>query len=1130
MYEHATLQEAYTGALVAGKGKSLNNINVIMERMKVRSEAWVRVRFGAGVPWRRCWCVISPPDEKEFQKLQKEMKKRSPYDRSPVPALKGDIKFYENKKESTKKQKKSRPIATISDAQAAYAIYPQAKALIDASTLLKIEGSITIHSDPPSSTEGFVFIMPETNPAVTGFEMLLRYLFPTWDTFDLYGRPGRLVASTLDSRSLMFAMPKHRRYGYLDVGDVAGLIATDGSAGWSEREWRKHLKELTGQRMNEYEESGQGHSRNGSYRSNRLSHGTGMNGMNGNVPPRPRIGFAGDGPPGPMEAPYAQEQSALRNGAPGPGGPMQGAAYGDAHGPPHYPGGTETSSTDDDLAPRDLDGMRQMQTPEPVSQPPAFNHGAQANPGARAYHSADLRRANSRLSRSTLSHIAKAGGVPLPADGHHQPEPYHQGSGPRHGDLPQAVPVLPSTDPAETSANHEGSREVLNPPVPFPSERAAAPRSYSPSHRDVPRTAPGSQAPDGAPRPSTESRGATAESAQSPPRQDPLAAPQRPYTGSYRPQTPPGPGSTPQFGLQQETPRQGPQGLSGLHNELLPALKTSPPRKPLAQGSQFAQRQGDASPQTASSAESFGGHLIDQAILDQIRPSEADPVPEAYRQYSLSSASSSQYPDSQPRYAPQSPNKRGFQPPQDNAKSDYASDADSAASPDYASTHKSSETLASADRPRAGVLKTVGGGSSPTRSLTSNFSIPDVNFGPTINYGMQPKPKAASPPPERPAHAHRRSMHDAGHGRQESGDTIRRRSIMWQPASGSGSGSGSASPGGASVESYVQQRAAAVSALMSHSRTSSGTLLGRSTTPTMAHGRTPSGNTLRAMTPSPSMTRTLSEDLLTKRHSRPGSADLLKRHSRSSSADLLARPGSRGAATVLDAGGQEAGSRLSARDLEHVARATGSPLISMAGGNRQAQGNVGLMGAIEAREREKREVRAGYSSQTVVNAMQQRERQVSQMQAQQQQQQQQYQQQMQQQQAMQIQHPNLSQGQMQMRHHPNASQGQMQMHHANLSQGQMRFPPQQERLWQGQPSPPGYGNVPPGGHRQGSMGGGYPQQGQPRSPGPRGQSPGVPYGMGPPQFQRQPQPQQFQQQQFGYPQGGRGMYQGNDAF
>lgn len=108
MYEHSTLQEAYTGALIAGKGKTLNNINVVMERARFKTEEWVRVRFGAGVPWRRCWCVISPPDEKEYAKMQKELKKRSPYDRSPVPVLKGDIKFYDTRKDG-KKQKKLNP-------------------------------------------------------------------------------------------------------------------------------------------------------------------------------------------------------------------------------------------------------------------------------------------------------------------------------------------------------------------------------------------------------------------------------------------------------------------------------------------------------------------------------------------------------------------------------------------------------------------------------------------------------------------------------------------------------------------------------------------------------------------------------------------------------------------------------------------------------------------------------------------------------------------------------------------------------------------------------------------------------------------------------------------------------------
>lgn len=284
MYEHSTLQEAYTGALIAGRGKNLNNINVIMERTKFKSEQWVRVRFGAGVPWRRCWCVISPPDEKEFQKMQKEHKKRSPYDRSHAPVLKGDIKFYDTRKDG-KKQKKAQPIATITDAYSAYAIYPQAKSLVDASTLLKVEGNVTVHADPPSSTEGFIFIMPEVHPAVSGFEMLLRFLFPAWDAFALYGRPGKLVASILDPRSLMFAMPKHKKYGYLEILDISNLILDETSSSWNEREWRKRLKEATGTRMNALEDGTRSHSRSASRSSNRLSFGSGN---------RPKVGFAED--------------------------------------------------------------------------------------------------------------------------------------------------------------------------------------------------------------------------------------------------------------------------------------------------------------------------------------------------------------------------------------------------------------------------------------------------------------------------------------------------------------------------------------------------------------------------------------------------------------------------------------------------------------------------------------------------------------------------------------------------------------------------------------------------------------------------------------------------------------------
>lgn len=243
MFEQTSLSEAYTGALIAGKGKQLNNIRAILDRQCAVYDDWVRVRFGAGAPWRRCWCVVSPPDQKEYAKLQKSAKKAGPYDRPVV--LKGDIKFYD----TNKIKKKTKPIATVKDAYSCFAIYPQSKQLIDHSTLVKIEGKVTIHADPDRTTEAFVFVMPETRPAILGFEIMLQYLFPVFDTFNLYGRPKKLVADVLDTRGLMFGMPPDRNYGYLEIWDVVTLINTDGSHTWSERQWRKQLKDLTSTRI-----------------------------------------------------------------------------------------------------------------------------------------------------------------------------------------------------------------------------------------------------------------------------------------------------------------------------------------------------------------------------------------------------------------------------------------------------------------------------------------------------------------------------------------------------------------------------------------------------------------------------------------------------------------------------------------------------------------------------------------------------------------------------------------------------------------------------------------------------------------------------------------------------------------
>jgi len=998
MFEHATLQEAYTGALIAGKGKGLNNINTIMDRARVPTADWARVRFGAGTPWRRCWCVISPPDEKEVQKLQKQLnKKKSAYDRSRPPILKGDIKFYD-----TKKTKKVRPIATISDAYSAFAIYPQSKPLIDASTLVKVEGSITIHSNPLSTTEGFVFVMPEVHPAVTGFEMMLRWLFPVFDTFGLYGRPGRLVADTSDPRSLMFAMPKHRRYGYLEILDVSGLILEPGSATWREGEWRKRMKELTGKRMAAVESSSQANSRYSSRRSTRNSFGPsrsrihfddgasvrstpsnawGPGGQTDGTFGIPRTDSAPPGagafaPPTPRSQPSAHSRSfsesqGLDRFRDQPPLSYDGVYENAPTPPPHAIGVAESrdipsqrylpeigstperlSSEDEQVARstpvRELQELQVATTPEPVAAPPAFAHGPGAMPISKPYHSPELRRANSRMSNATLSQLAGAGGVAA----------YHA-----HGDAARTSEDYRGVQPAANlngfPANHDGLNEGLvtasKPRFSFENSSPSRPTDLNTSTNF---SQPSSQFPSNS-RDSPLSDDSRAGS--QPPPVPEKATPNRMYQPTQMSNSP------------SSNNQSGPIGHGHNHQQSTdstystasqPRLQTSPSivRKPLPVRSTSIKT--PASAETATSTGSLGHHVIDQTAFNMIGREDHTPARGAANQLYRQNT---------------------------DASSVYDDDA-SSASPDYASTRQSVDTRKSFEKPRAGVMKTVGNTEVSGYMGNQSTSSPpiQIDFGPTLNLASGAQPRSQSPGPAQayaraaspgpglnsypadrsPRHGSPANRPDSAgnsrsparkaitpenaHYRNNSSDS---RTVAWQPgmaASGNAGSRMSITP-----EQFVQQRAA-----MSPP------------TPLYAHQRQPSSNTLRANTPTPPLANR--------------SNDYMAHHSRNSSTDLLQRPSSRGANVALGPSGTgDIPTALSAREQEHIAKMTGSPLISMAHNNNRQGPPSGLVGAIEAREREKQQAKQGINSQAVQNAISQR-----QQQALYQQQQQHYQEQM----------------------------------------------------------------------------------------------------------------------------------------
>ena len=1065
MFENTTLQESYTGSLIAGKGKLLNNIKVIMSGSKLKTEDWARVRFGAGTPWRRCWCVITPPDEKESQKLQKVIKKKSAYDRGP-PALTGNIKFYDTRKV----KKHTVPVATISDVYSAYAIYPQSKPLIDQSTLVKVEGMIRIHTTPESSTEGFVFVMPEVHPAVTGFEMMLRWLFPVYDTFVLYGRPSRLIADTLDTKSLMFAMPQEKRYGYLEILDVATLIHENGSQAWSEKEWRRRLKDLTQSHMQKLQAPG---SRPGSTNGTRPSHRNSLPSRTGalrfddnasirsnlslrneasNYPKAARIGSAPQGnapfqpprssinhqrsvseatpfitPPRHQKSLRDNQQAYAPSRLPYEATPRRMSYEQAEQAPPPPPahgvilsstppnprreryaeldGVNDRSSSESDRRFRAAGGeaqeiqqnLRPSSPPAPVMAPPAFSHNSGSTAQTRAYHAPELRRANSRLSSTTLSQLAEAGhfgsngpqaaggsgfsnGSSQQRDGRYSEDQGHRGviddasKSQTPADLNSSFEGVvlanvgsscstssnnnnnnnhQSSTPTQTMARDNSrdaspvsTNQLLRPATSIP--RSVSPLSQSSTHSS-------------SPTPSVHSSGAIRDrSLYTTPQPNDITQPRPSFHQTAAPIL------LPKNALVDQSPPEQLQRRDTSHSIV---------RKPV-----LAQVQPDASYDRTASLAGSGSdsgslrqHYIDETALDQVTAHRLDSLTEDADGRHLPSSASSRY-DNEPT-----------------------------ASPDYANTQEPADAkrpALSIDKPRMGILKTVGtvqperrevvvgdvhyDTDAPKQPVTSD--IPSVDFGPTQVYD----PNTSSRPGTsgtlaKPAHNRSKSSdlfipspHTGSPGDSQRNSYIlngraspafgtealdrspgqdhpnndlhyrtgpptpneNRRSVAWQPGATVGSGS-PANRRSITPEQFVQQRAAATRM-----------------TPVYAHARQNSG-------PPPLVIKNISAEWSAPQHARQTSFGR----------DQGPRPPSRTASGGVPPPG-DLSPHLSAREQEHVARVTGSPLINMVGNpkNQTPQGG-GLIGAIEAREKEKKDMKQGLSGQMVQHAIAQRHQQ-----------------------------------------------------------------------------------------------------------------------------------------------------------
>ncbi|EGW32442.1 uncharacterized protein SPAPADRAFT_153375, partial [Spathaspora passalidarum NRRL Y-27907] len=229
-YEYSSLQEAYTGALLSARGSRLSDIRTVLAEKRFDHEDWVSIRYGSGMAWKRCFAVVEPSQTKR---------------KSFTP---GRILFFEN----DQKKKKSL-MAVVTNCTSVTAIYPESPALIDHSTMLKLEGYINF-SSPSLSTKvskkeagdfkhTSIFLMPEQHSSVPGFDTLIRFLIPLFDSFGLYGRPKKLKANRTDPESLLFGLPTLPRVHYLELEDISQLTNSD-FLSWDNKGWTNRIKQI----------------------------------------------------------------------------------------------------------------------------------------------------------------------------------------------------------------------------------------------------------------------------------------------------------------------------------------------------------------------------------------------------------------------------------------------------------------------------------------------------------------------------------------------------------------------------------------------------------------------------------------------------------------------------------------------------------------------------------------------------------------------------------------------------------------------------------------------------------------------------------------------------------------------
>ncbi|KAI8444367.1 hypothetical protein BY996DRAFT_2754019 [Phakopsora pachyrhizi] len=247
-WERSRLFEIYTGTLLGLRVPQSSDLPPIKEI----TEGWLTVRFPGDTEWVRVWCTITDKNHMHsggsgggrssvsaqghreslwnrraslFNLAGFGNRSSSQPDHHTGPSPPSDLESEPTLVFHSKKGNKRSILGSMTALTLAAAVYPESRALIEASTIFKLEGTFKrlnpddssdqhhIQSHSQLGPEGFILATPGEGNSLND---MLAWLLGIMGAFNLYGRPNQLNYDPSDPSSLYFAYPLDPARLFLD--------------------------------------------------------------------------------------------------------------------------------------------------------------------------------------------------------------------------------------------------------------------------------------------------------------------------------------------------------------------------------------------------------------------------------------------------------------------------------------------------------------------------------------------------------------------------------------------------------------------------------------------------------------------------------------------------------------------------------------------------------------------------------------------------------------------------------------------------------------------------------------------------------------------------------------------------